>query len=41
MSERILEDLKVVDLTWVVAGPRVGRALADYGATVVHVESAG
>ncbi|MXW23711.1 MAG: CoA transferase [Chloroflexi bacterium] len=39
MTERILEDLKVVDLTWVVAGPRVSRALADYGATVVHVES--
>ena len=39
MSDRILEDLKVVDLTWVVAGPRVSRALADYGATVVHVES--
>jgi crotonobetainyl-CoA:carnitine CoA-transferase CaiB-like acyl-CoA transferase len=33
-------DLKVVDLTWVVAGPSVGRVLADYGATVVRVESA-
>jgi crotonobetainyl-CoA:carnitine CoA-transferase CaiB-like acyl-CoA transferase len=34
------EDLRVVDLSWVVAGPVVGRTLADYGATVVRVESA-
>lgn len=34
------KDLKVVDLTWVVAGPSIGRVLADYGATVVRVESA-
>lgn len=34
-----LEGLKVLDLTWVVAGPVVGRALADFGATVVRVES--
>jgi crotonobetainyl-CoA:carnitine CoA-transferase CaiB-like acyl-CoA transferase len=31
--------LKVADLSWVVAGPVVGRALADFGATVVRVES--
>jgi crotonobetainyl-CoA:carnitine CoA-transferase CaiB-like acyl-CoA transferase len=31
--------LKVADLSWVVAGPAVGRALADFGATVVRVES--
>ena len=31
--------LKVLDLTWVVAGPVIGRALADFGATVVRVES--
>ncbi len=31
--------LKVVDLAWVVAGPLIGRTLADYGATVVRVES--
>src|SRR5262249_28164718 len=36
---RPLDGLKVADLTWVVAGPTVGRALADYGATVVRVES--
>src|SRR5215207_9300064 len=34
-----LAGLKVADLTWVVAGPTVGRALADYGATVVRVET--
>lgn len=34
-----LHALKVVDLSWVVAGPSIGRVLADYGATVVHVES--
>lgn len=31
--------LAVVDLAWVVAGPAIGRTLADYGATVVRVES--
>ncbi|MBV9448911.1 MAG: CoA transferase [Streptosporangiaceae bacterium] len=35
-----LEGLKVADFSWVVAGPVVGRALADFGATVVRVESA-
>jgi crotonobetainyl-CoA:carnitine CoA-transferase CaiB-like acyl-CoA transferase len=34
-----LAGLKVLDLTWVVAGPVIGRALADFGATVVRVES--
>jgi crotonobetainyl-CoA:carnitine CoA-transferase CaiB-like acyl-CoA transferase len=34
-----LSSLKVADLSWVVAGPVVGRALADFGATVVRVES--
>ena len=34
-----LQGLKVLDLAWVVAGPAVGRALADYGAMVVRVES--
>jgi crotonobetainyl-CoA:carnitine CoA-transferase CaiB-like acyl-CoA transferase len=35
-----LAGLKVADFSWVVAGPVVGRALADFGATVVRVESA-
>lgn len=34
-----LDGLKVADLSWVVAGPMIGRVLADYGATVVRVES--
>jgi len=36
-----LAGLKVVDFSWVVAGPLIGRALADFGATVIRVESAG
>ncbi|MEE2776265.1 MAG: CoA transferase [Acidobacteriota bacterium] len=32
--------LKVADFSWVVAGPTMGKALADHGATVVRVESA-
>jgi benzylsuccinate CoA-transferase BbsF subunit len=35
-----LDALKVADLSWVVAGPVIGRTLADFGATVVRVESA-
>jgi crotonobetainyl-CoA:carnitine CoA-transferase CaiB-like acyl-CoA transferase len=35
-----LEDVKILDLFWVLAGPGGTRMLADYGATVVHVESA-
>ena len=34
-----LSDVKVLDLTWVVAAPASSRVLADYGATVVRVET--
>ena len=39
MSELPLSDLKVLDFSWVVAGPAIGRSLADYGATVIRIES--
>ncbi len=34
-----LAGLRVLDLSWAYAGPAVTRYLADYGATVVRVES--
>ena len=34
-----LAGVKVLDLSWIVAGPTVGRAMADYGATVIRVET--
>ncbi len=37
---RPLEGLKVLDFTWVMAGPMAVRYLTDAGATVVHIESA-
>ena len=39
-TEGALAGLKVVDLMWVVAGPTATRAMADFGATVVRIESA-
>ena len=35
-----LAGLKVLDFMWVMAGPHATRVLADYGATVVKIESA-
>ncbi|MDO8432084.1 MAG: CoA transferase [Candidatus Binatus sp.] len=35
-----LEDVKIVDFMWALAGPGTTRTLADYGATVVRIESA-
>ena len=37
--ERPLDDVKVLDFMWALAGPGATRTLADYGATVVKVES--
>lgn len=34
-----LADVHIVDLMWVIAGPSATRVLADYGATVVRIES--
>ena len=35
-----LEDVKVLDFMWALAGPGTTRSLVDYGATVVRIESA-
>ena len=34
-----LDGLRVVDITWALSGPATARALSDFGATVVHIES--
>ena len=39
MSDMPLSGLKVADFTWAAAGPLLTKYLADFGATVVHVES--
>jgi benzylsuccinate CoA-transferase BbsF subunit len=36
---RSLEDVKILDFFWVMAGPAATRMLADHGATVVRIES--
>lgn len=39
MADAALADVKILDLMWAIAGPAATRVLADYGATVVRVES--
>jgi crotonobetainyl-CoA:carnitine CoA-transferase CaiB-like acyl-CoA transferase len=42
MAKRLpLDDIKVLDFFWVLAGPGVTRTMADYGATVVRIEATG
>jgi len=38
-SRKVFHDVKVVDFTWAGAGPLTTKYLADYGATVVRIES--
>src|ERR1700689_5849212 len=38
-DDRPLSDVKILDFMWVMAGPASTRILADYGATVVRIES--
>lgn len=40
MPARPLDGMKVLDFCWVAAGPMTTKYLAEYGATVVRVESA-
>ncbi len=39
MARLPLEDVKILDFMWVMAGPAGSRMLADYGAVIVRVES--
>ena len=39
MSKKVFEGLKIIDFGWAIAGPLTLKYLADYGATVICIES--
>ena len=39
MNKRVFEDLKIVAFSWAMVGPLTLKFFADYGATVVRVET--
>jgi benzylsuccinate CoA-transferase BbsF subunit len=39
LSRKVFEGLKIIDFGWAIAGPLTLKYLADYGATVVCIES--
>ena len=39
MTRLPLEGIKILDFSWLVTGPLITKCLADYGATVVRLET--